>query len=217
MEAENDKNNNRAVKLMPQIKFYPFIDTFRNFSGKALSSLVKVEKSIYRGVAMTIADTLKRSDVFLGLDNNDLEIIASLPSIKLTSFQTGQFLFKEGEKAKNLFVIEDGQINVIAEAPNSTENKSNIITIDIVCKGSILGWSALLRPRSYVLSAVCQKPSKVLIIDSNELLALFERNHDIGYRVLQGLSQVIGIRFRYLQQMLITGKRLPFLEPHSFT
>lgn len=165
---------------------------------------------------MTIEDTLKRADVFLGLNDSDLEIIASLPSSRIATFQTGQILFKAGEEAKDIFVIEEGQIKVIAEV-SSSDNKTNTITIDIVSKGSLLGWSALVRPHLYVLSAVCQKPCKVVIINGNELLSLFEQNCFIGYRVLQGLSQVIGIRFRDLQQILITGKRWPFIEKHSYT
>jgi CRP/FNR family cyclic AMP-dependent transcriptional regulator len=165
---------------------------------------------------MTIEDTLKRSDVFLGLNDSDLEIIARLPSSRLASFQIGQFLFKAGEEAKNIYVIEEGQINVIAEVSSST-GKTNIITIDIVSKGSLLGWSALVRPHLYVLSAVCQKPCELVIINGNELLSLFEQNCIIGYRVLQGLSHVIGVRFRDLQQILITGKRWPFIEKHFYT
>jgi CRP/FNR family cyclic AMP-dependent transcriptional regulator len=190
---------------------------YRKSCRKTSAFVSKGRKSFNRGITVTIEDTLKRSDVFLGLDNRELTIIASLPSSRSISFETGQFLFKTGEEAKSIFVVEEGRINVIAEVPKSSENKSTVITIDVLSKGSLLGWSALVRPHNYVLSAFCQKPSKLVIIDGNELLSLFDENCTIGYKVLQALSQVIGVRFRDLQQLMITGKRWPFVDQHSYT
>jgi CRP/FNR family cyclic AMP-dependent transcriptional regulator len=166
---------------------------------------------------MAIEDILGRSEIFLGLDDSYLKMIASMPSAKQMNFQTGQVLFKAGDAAENLYILEEGQINLIVEIPECSDNKLTQITVDIANKGSLIGWSALVRPHLYVLSAVCRKPCKVAAISGHELLTLFEQNHSIGYKVFQGLSQVIGTRFRDLQQILITGKRWPFIEKHAGT
>jgi CRP/FNR family cyclic AMP-dependent transcriptional regulator len=166
---------------------------------------------------MAIEDILKRSEIFLGLDDSDLKIIASLPSAKQMNFQAGQFLFKAGDTAEYFYILEEGQIYLIVEISEYPDNKLTQITIDIINKGSLLGWSALVRPHLYVLSAVCHKPCKVGVISGQELLTLFEQNLNIGYKVFQGLSQVIGTRYRDLQQILITGKRWPFIEKHAGT
>ncbi len=166
---------------------------------------------------MTIDDSLRRSEVFLGLDDSDLKMIAALRSSREERYEAGQFLFKAGDEAKNIYILEEGQVNVIVEIPGNPGNKLNQVTVDVINKGSLIGWSALVRPHLYVLTAVCQEPCKVVIISGNELLSLFEQNCLIGYKVLLGLSQVIGSRYRELQQILIKGKRWPFIEKHSGT
>lgn len=162
---------------------------------------------------MSIEDILRRSEVFLGLDDTELKLIASLPSSKEMNVKTGQILFKAGSKADNIFILEEGQINLIVEIPEP-ENKVSQITVEIINKGGLLGWSAILRPHTYVLTAISQQPSRVMVINGKELLSLFEQNHAIAYRVLLGLSQVISSKYRNLEHILIKGKRWPFIEDY---
>ena len=166
---------------------------------------------------MAIEDALKRSEVFLGLDDNDLKTIASLPSSREDSYEAGYVLFRAGEEAKHIYIVEEGQIAIIVEVPASPGHMANQITVDMVNKGNLIGWSALVRPHLYVLSALCRKPCKVALMSGRELLTLFEQDHSIGYKIFQGLSQVIGTRYRDLQQILINGKRWPFIEKHFGT
>ncbi len=42
-----------------------------------------------RGGVMGVTDTLKRTEVFLGLDDSDLDKIAALPSCREVSYQAG--------------------------------------------------------------------------------------------------------------------------------
>ncbi len=166
---------------------------------------------------MTIESTLRRTEVFLGLSDCELQTIAALPSSRIEDFETGQYLFEAGGKAKYLFLLEEGQVEVIVEIPSVAENITRRITVDLAGKGTLMGWSALVRPHFYVLSAVCQKPCKVALVSGEELLALFEKDRNIGFKIYEGLSQVIGTRYRDLEQVLIKGKRWPFIESHSGT
>ena len=164
---------------------------------------------------MKIEDTLGRSELFLGLENNELKMIASLPSTKQECYPAGHTLFKAGDRAKNIYVLEEGQIEIVAET--ITNDQAKPVTVDIITKGGIVGWSALVRPSSYVLSAVCETSCSMTAISGGELLALFDREHEIGHKVFQGLSHIIGSSYRDLQQVLIKGKRWPFIEKHAST
>jgi CRP-like cAMP-binding protein len=166
---------------------------------------------------MAVEDTLRRSEVFLGLNDSDLIKIATLPSSKQQSYQAGHILYKAGGEANNIYVLEEGQIVALIEMPPAPGNGSNQIIVDLRNKGSLLGWAALVRPHLYVLSTVCQKPCKMAVMNGRELLDLFEQDPEIGYKVFLGLSQIIGTRFREIQQILLTGKRSPFIEKYSST
>jgi CRP-like cAMP-binding protein len=166
---------------------------------------------------MIMIEGLRRAEVFLGLDDNALKMIASLPSTREEHYETGQFLFKAGSDAKNMYIVKEGQVNIIVEVPEKPGDKSNQRTVDVISQGSLMGWSAIVRPHLYALSGVCQQSCKVISINGDELLSLFDQNYLIGYKVLLGLSQVIGLRYRILQQALITGKRWPFIANLSGT
>lgn len=164
-----------------------------------------------------IEDTLKRTELFLGLDDNDLKIIASLPSTREEYYEPGQYLFKAGSEAKNMYIVEEGQVNIIVEFSENPGNKLSQVTVDVINQGSLMGWSAIVRPHLYALSGVCYQPCKVISINGSELLSLFDQNCPIAYKVLLGLSQVIGLRYRALQQVLIKRKRWPLIEKLSGT
>jgi hypothetical protein len=52
----------------------------------------------------------------------------------------------------------------------------------------------------------------VVSISGAELMALFDKDYYIGYRVYQSLSRIIGARLRHMERLLIKGQRWPFLE-----
>jgi len=167
---------------------------------------------------IAIESTLRRAEVFLGLNDDELKLIASLPSSRLENHQAGDILFRTGDEARNIYVLEEGQVNIMAEIPPKPNDQSTWgVTVDLITKGDLFGWSAIVRPHYYVLSAVCNKPSKLVIMDRIELQDLFDRYYYIGYKVLEELTHVIGSRFRELEQFLINGRRWSFIEKRSGT
>jgi CRP-like cAMP-binding protein len=164
-----------------------------------------------------IADTLKRAEVFLGLDDSDLEMVVGLPSTHYEVYQPGEVLFGANTEAKYLYVLEEGLVDIVVDIPPGSQEKTTQVRVDIVTKGDLFGWSALVKPNSYVLAGVCQKPSKVILISGEELISLCDRNQHIGYKIFRGLSQIIGSRFRDLEQVLIIGRRFPFVVKFSGT
>ena len=160
---------------------------------------------------MEIEKTLKRSEVFLGLEDSDLAKIAALPSSRALDFQPGETIFQAGRKAEYLYVIKEGQIDLVMEAPSSKQVTK--VVIDTVTTGGTFGWSALVKPHFYTGSAVCAQLSRVVAVSGAELTALFEQDNRLGYQIYQRLCQVIGARLRNMEQVLIRGKRWPFIQP----
>ena len=161
---------------------------------------------------MGIEESLKRSEVFLGLDDNELGQIAALPSCREETFQPGEVIFSVNDKAENLYVLKEGQVDLVMEIPPRHNQEAKSVVIDRITTGDIFGWSSLVGPYTRVMPAVCRKHCQVVVINGTELMELFERNHHIGYKILQSLSHIIGARLRYMEQALFKGQRWPFLE-----
>lgn len=82
---------------------------------------------------MEIEKILKRSEVFLGLEDSDLAKIAALPSSRALDFQPGETIFQAGRKAEYLYVIKEGQIDLVMEAPSLKQVTK--VVIDTVTTG----------------------------------------------------------------------------------
>lgn len=154
---------------------------------------------------------LRRCEVFLGLDDSDLERIASLPSCHIEIYEAGGTISKEGELARNLCVLEEGKVNLEMELPANSLHLARRVTIDTITRGGIFDWSALVPPHVLTRSAICAEGCKVLAINGAELLQLMNSNPHLGYEVMQGLVRVIASRLRYTQRLFAGGQRGDFL------
>lgn len=160
---------------------------------------------------MGIEETLKRAEVFLGLEDDDLRRIAALPSCREEAYEAGDVIFHSGDEARFLYILQEGQVELTVEAPSDFVAGA-AVAINTIRKGGCFGWSALVKPHSYVMAARCRKPSRVVVLSGTELNALFDTDNRIGYKVMRSLMQIIGTRLRYLEQLLATGERHPFFE-----
>lgn len=159
-----------------------------------------------------IVNALKRSEIFLGLEDEYLERIASLPSTCQKTLQSGETLFRAVERADNLYVIKEGRIELVAEISQEADTVKQRLLVDIVTMGGSIGWSAMVAPHSYFLTAVAGPPSVVVSINGSELIALSNQDYYVGYRVFTGLARIIGSRLRDYEQVVLRGRRWPFVH-----
>jgi len=126
----------------------------------------------------------------------EVELFKSIPSHilhEITQFaseesvQAEEVLFREGDIAEYLYILEDGQVVITVPGKKA-------ITFPVDSVGSVFGWSALVEPRRYTASAECTMDSKVIKIDGERLLKLFERYPHEGLLILRRLAGVMGTR-----------------------
>ncbi|MGB8706679.1 MAG: cyclic nucleotide-binding domain-containing protein [Dehalococcoidia bacterium] len=149
---------------------------------------------------MNLAQVLRRCEVFVGLDDSDLEKIASLPSWQRNTYGTGESVFRENDVAKDFYILEEGEVRLVVASRKGRGTKEPVrVSVDTITKGDVFGWSSLVTPHSRNMSAICVRPSTILSITGTELNHLMDHNDSLGYEVMKSLVRVIGKRLRELQ------------------
>jgi CRP-like cAMP-binding protein len=141
---------------------------------------------------------LKRCEVFVGLDDSDLQKIADLPSWHKYTYEQGERVFNDKDKATHFYVLEEGEIRLVVTLHNDKEHEVTEVPVDTITRGDIFGWSSLVPPYSLTMAAVCTKQSAVLAVDGTDLISLMDGNQTLGYEVMKGLVRIISARLRDL-------------------
>lgn len=144
------------------------------------------------------SDFLKSVEIFKDLDENQLSSV--LGCCREEQHKPGTKLFGEGEPASNLYIVKTGQVDLRFDLPERPTSEKN--TISSISEFKAFGWSSLVAPYKYSLSAYCTtKTCEVVKIDRQSLTSLFEEDHRLGYLVLSNMAIVIGRRFARLEKL----------------
>ena len=143
-------------------------------------------------------DFLQSVGIFKGLDEIQLSMVQSCCSEE--QYKAGTKLFGEGEKATHLYVVKSGRVDLRFELPGRTTSEKN--TISSITEFKAFGWSSLVAPYQYSLSAYCASPTcEVIKIDGQSLNKLFEKDNRLGYLILSNMARVIGKRFQKIEKL----------------
>ena len=141
---------------------------------------------------MTARQVLAQCDVFSGLAENELEKIGS--SALQREYEAGAAIFQEGKVALQMTL------------PRAEAETSRRMTVDVVNKNEMIGWSAIVEPYIYTMSAICLQKTKALSISGTKLRTLMQENQKVGYLVLQGLIRVVASRLNETRQLLVSER-----------
>ena len=155
---------------------------------------------------MNTKQVLKDCFLFSELSDSELEKVATSAVEK--QYEAGATIFSTGDNAEELFVLQEGRVAVQMTLPKTSGQASRRITVDVVTKNEIAGWSAIVEPYKYTFTAVCLQKTVALSIDGNKLRWLLRENPKIGYEVMKGLTRVIAAGLNDTRQVLMSERLL---------
>lgn len=150
---------------------------------------------------MTAQQLLRECEVFSALTTAQLEKISS--SVLEKQYEAGTTIIQEGDSAEELLVIQEGKVAVQMTMPKEQKQMIRRVTIDIVTKNQVLGWSAFVEPHIYNFTAVCLQKVKALSLSGTKLRWLIQDNPKIGFDVMKELIKVIDSRLVETRHLLI--------------
>ena len=131
-----------------------------------------------------------------GMDASHLETI--LRGSSQRQFEPGDILFREGDPANTLYLIESGRVALEA-SPVGREPT----LIQTVSGGDVLGWSWLFPPFAWHFQARAIEPVRVLCCDGGHLLVQAEENPAFGYDIMRRVSQLVIQRLQATRRKLV--------------
>lgn len=153
---------------------------------------------------MTAKQALRECPLFAMLDNSDLGRIAALTSER--EHEAGATIFQEGGAADEMCLLLEGKVALQMMLPTGASGAARRVTIDIATEHQVLGWSAVVSPNIYTLTAVCLQRSRLLVIDGRRLAQLLSEDTGLGYQVMMGLIQVVATRLDDTRRVLLSER-----------
>ena len=147
---------------------------------------------------MTSLDFLRNVDILKGLSDEQLNSVGKLCREK--SYMEEDVLFTEGQPADHLFLTAEGTVDLSFLLPGRVRTPAT--TIVSVPRGRAFGWSSLMPPHRYRLTAHCTSETcKVLCLNREPLIHLFDTDMQLGYEVMVNLTTLLSARFRRLKNL----------------
>jgi len=136
-----------------------------------------------------IADVLRHSALFTGLDDSQLGKVAEIA--RTQSYQAGELIFKEGEPGNRLFVIADGEVRISRNIPAAGEE-----ALAILKKGACFGEMAVFDRSERSTDAIANGGCTVVTVSRPDLELLLEFDPELGYAVLKAAVRLLSHRLR---------------------
>ncbi len=111
----------------------------------------------------------------------------------------GSVLFALGDAADSAYVIESGRISLTL--PMQVSGREQEVLVEERTAGETVGWSALVPPYRFTLTARTLIDTEVVAFSRAALLAHFAARPAVGLAVTRNLSAVMGQRLQVLQAM----------------
>ncbi len=141
--------------------------------------------------------TLKKSVLFLGMEEEHLYSLTKLAKISI--FEDGETIFKEGEKAERLYVLIDGEIDIFIGL-----GEFHQIPMDKISEpGEILGWSSMIEPFHYTANAISSKKSTLLYFYARDLRDYIHNDPQFGISFMERLAALMARRLTSLRRHLV--------------
>ena len=146
---------------------------------------------------MISPELLRRYPYFADVDEKALQEVAMITDEVAAA--AGTCLFREDDQAESLYIIAEGEVDLLYTLGNG-----ELRTVDTLVAGDLLGWSALIEPHRCTAAGTVKKNTRLIAINGRKLRALCEANHDLGYRMLLCLTQLLAARLEGARVQLAT-------------
>ena len=138
---------------------------------------------------------LARMPLFDGLTPEQLDTLA--PLFRREAFPSGQAIFKQADRASDLYLIEAGEV-VIRFFPYD----GGSMDIETIHPGGLIGWSAAIGRSEYTSSAICLSEVQALGIKGRDLRRTMRVDKKLRALLSERMARIVAHRLDYFHIQL---------------
>lgn len=136
-----------------------------------------------------IPEVLGRSPLFADLDDAQRAKVAEIA--RPQQYQSGEYIFKEGEPGNRLYLVAEGEVRISRNIPAAGEE-----ALAVLKAGACFGEMAVFDRSERSTDAIANGACTLVTISRPDLELLLEFDHDLGYAVLRGAVRQLSHRLR---------------------
>lgn len=134
-------------------------------------------------------DLLRPVAIFKDLDDSELAQFAEVS--KPQEYQSGEYIFREGEAGNRLYLIVSGEVRISRNIPGSGEE-----ALAVLKAGALFGEMAVFDRSERSTDAISNGGTKVLTISRADFEMVLDFNRDLAYKVLWSVVRLLSTRLR---------------------
>jgi CRP/FNR family cyclic AMP-dependent transcriptional regulator len=153
-------------------------------------------------------NVLRQTDILYGMTPTQLEMVGKLCQER--SYRAGEIIFPEGTSSDELFIIMQGEVEIVVKPELINESSAKVQTTPIATlrRGQSFGEVALVdRGLRSATALASQNDTRLLAVPSDQLLQLCETYPQFGYRLMLNLAADLALKIRSTNS-LIRSERL---------
>jgi CRP-like cAMP-binding protein len=151
-------------------------------------------------------EAVGRCRLFCELEEDILKRIAA--SVLEKHYLSGEVIFRRGELAHELLVIQSGKVALQVSLPQAGAEEGRQVAVDMGVANDAVGWSSLVEPYVYTLTAVCVEETTAFSLGGARLRWLLAEDSVAGFAVMSEVARVIAGRLGQTRQVLISERSM---------
>lgn len=143
----------------------------------------------------TTAELLRDVTIFRDLDTGELARVAEI--CREQRFESGEYVFHEGEAGNRLYLVVDGSIRISREVPGSGEE-----ALAVLRPGSLFGEMAVFDRTERSTDAIANEATTLITITRADFELLLDFNRELAHKVLWAVVRLLSGRLRSTNESL---------------
>ncbi|MDO9015942.1 MAG: cyclic nucleotide-binding domain-containing protein [Deltaproteobacteria bacterium] len=140
-------------------------------------------------------EQLRDIGLFGGLDDESLDLLTR--ELRASLFDPGALVMKEGDHAREMFVVLSGELEVVRHSVNGTEGR-----VALLGPGNWVGEMSIVDPQPRSATVRALAPSILLVVTTEDLDRLYRRDMKSYLLVVLNIAREMARRLRVADGMI---------------